>query len=261
MNRNDPKGTCDNTTYSTGNDGTIIVDCTDSDSGWSWGDPFEGFWESMTGSDFNPSAFASAMCLGMSQCGDPYLTVTPAMALQFTFDQGYGDAMSALAIPSCAGLFTNGAAVMQALGDANPQQLLAQYYSQGWLTFGTTFIPNGGGAPQAFADLGPNALTNTGGVTTYANAAYTNGNGVNVSVNQIALNTNSFVFTGMVQSNGFLAAVGTVVPGQFGGMSQAQITAAAIIHELLHAVGAIPQDGTSPGQSATNSANVKNNCF
>jgi hypothetical protein len=197
----------------------------------------------------------------VSQMTDAYLTVTPAMALQYEFDQGYEDAMQRLANPDCAALFATGAGTMQALGDANPQQLLGQYYQQGWLTFGTTFVPSGGGDPQTFASLGQYASTNTGGVTTYANAAYTNPNGVRISVNQIALNTNSFAFTGMVQSNGSLAAVGSVVPGQFGGMSQSDITAAAIIHELLHAVGAIPSDSGDPTASGNNSTTVKSTCF
>ena len=56
-------------------------------------------------------------------------------------------------------------------------------------------------------------------------------------------------------------AVGVAEPKAFGGMGQAQILGAAIIHELLHAVGAIPTDGNNPGKSLVNSITVKEACF
>jgi hypothetical protein len=150
---------------------------------------------------------------------------------------------------------------MAALGVSNPADLLNLDLGQGWLTYGTTFTPNGGGNPKTFASLGVNATTNTGGVTTYANAQFVNSRGVTVSVNRIALNTDSFAFTGQVMSNGYLTAVGNVQPTAFGGLAQPQIIGAAIIHELLHVVGAIPSDGGNSTQSQTNSETVKRNCF
>jgi RHS repeat-associated protein len=184
---------------------------------------------------------------------------TRANSDALTLASGILDANARLALPDCAELFS-GKGYMSALGVKSGQELLSLYLQQGWLTAGTTFVPNGGGAPQTFASLGGNALTNTGGVTTVANASYTNA-GTTVSVSRIALNTDSFVFTGFVWGEGGAIAVGAAAPAAFGGMTQPQITGAAIIHELLHAIRAIPSDAGKPNQSLANSALVKEKCY
>jgi RHS repeat-associated protein len=56
VNRFDPRGTCDQTTYSGSIDAdgnwTISVDCADYPA-WSWGDLFTGFWESLSGPSYS----------------------------------------------------------------------------------------------------------------------------------------------------------------------------------------------------------------
>jgi RHS repeat-associated protein len=181
---------------------------------------------------------------------------------QSAFSNGQRSAEAALQDSQCASLFAPGAAMMSALGVATPSQLLALYVSQGFLTYGTTYIPNGGGDPVAFSSRGEDAATNLGGVTSYASARYFNSStNVYVSVNTIALNTDSFVFTGNIMTNGAPMPVAQASEIGFGGFGQAQIMGSAIIHELLHAVGAIPSDGENPAQSEANSGTVRRNCY
>jgi hypothetical protein len=85
--------------------------------------------------------------------------------------------------------------------------------------------------------------------------------GARVGVNMIFMNVSSFAFTGMIYTTqGGFDQVGNRVAA-FAGLNQSQILASSIIHELLHAVGAIPSDGASLGQSGANSSTVRDACF
>jgi glycine cleavage system protein P-like pyridoxal-binding family len=82
------------------------------------------------------------------------------------------------------------------------------------------------------------------------------------------MNVDGFAFTGQVQAvntQGNIVSVDvTTLPNMgFQGLTGPEITAAAIIHELLHAVVAIPHDHGGPGSlpSSTNSERVRFDCF
>jgi RHS repeat-associated protein len=85
---------------------------------WGWGDPFDGFWESMAGPNFNPSAYAQ--CLAVPGCYTPLpgggtfqapgtanpLGATGVGASAFVLEQAVDLAFQALSLPSCNKLFS-----------------------------------------------------------------------------------------------------------------------------------------------------------
>ena len=189
--------------------------------------------------------------------------------LAATWNAGLAEAANVLAQPGCAALFNGVGGAMAVLDASNPVELLSNYVANGFMTYDSSFRQSGvqpGGAMVDFGSLpGFGSTWNVGGVTTYANNRYTNSSGTTVSVNSIFLNVWSFAFTGIMyvsgQNNGFVPVGSTASSAAFAGLSQPQITALTIIHELLHAVGAIPSDATSDAQSQINSDTVRKACF
>jgi hypothetical protein len=107
------------------------------------------------------------------------------------------------------------------------------------------------------------ATWNTGAVTSAATNTYINSAGATQSVASIFLNANSFAFTGYVctTGNNCFHPVGDVSLG-FVGLNQSEITAAVIIHELLHVAGGVVfNDAGSDFLSGMNARTVRARCF
>jgi RHS repeat-associated protein len=181
-----------------------------------------------------------------------------------TWSAGLAEAANLLSKSSCSN-FLQGNTANLGLGVATPADLLNLYVEQGFLTYSSDFRANGvhpGGGDLVFGGAGTGTSTfNTGGITTYATDSYVNSTGTRISVNAIFMNVNSFAFTG----NAFLNVGGFTPVGQvdraFAGLSQAQILALSILHELAHVTGAIGSDGGNAGLSSANSLLVRVGCF
>jgi len=183
-----------------------------------------------------------------------------------TYQAGLTEAMRILGTDQdCQKLFAKGQAVMNTYGANTGSGLLSILDASGLLRYSSGFVTNGKTEWVSFASrtLDGTSKTNLGGVTTYASGNFVTPGGTSISTGTITLNVDSFVFIGLVSSNGRMTAVGSIAPSAFGGMNQTQIMAAAILHELGHFVGALPSDG-APGQSGLSNANsetIRRTCF
>ena len=138
----------------------------------------------------------------------------------------------------------------------NPLTLLSTYTSNGLISAGTSYreLQPGGGMRQVNF-----TSADVGAVTSTAAGSYPGSTPrVRISANPITINENGFYFSG---NNSAGVAVNTLQRAGFRGLSLAQIRGAVIIHELLHAAGRIPSDGTNPTQSQANSELVRRFCF
>ncbi|MFN0110981.1 MAG: RHS repeat domain-containing protein, partial [Blastocatellia bacterium] len=160
---------------------------------------------------------------------------------------GVQDALGALDRESCRTLFEG-----HLVGFSSAKDMLNTYMSNGLIEISDTYRQNGNqGSRVAFND------PSTGARTTYATGSFVNAAGTRVSANVIIVNSNGFYVSGTVNN----IPVNTMQGQGFEGMNLQQIRGAIILHELLHAAGAIPSDGTTPGQSSANSELVRENCF
>ena len=98
---------------------------------------------------------------------------------------------------------------------------------------------------------------NTGAITSRAAGTFPG----NISAPVITVNSNSFYVTGKLADRSDASKL-----PYFRGLSQTDIRAAVIIHELAHAMNVIPSDGQLQGgepnpQSAANQQKVYDDCF
>ena len=213
-------------------------------TGWGWGDPFSGFWESMAGPNFNPSA--AAQCMATLGCYTPLpgggnfqapgtanpLGATGAQAGAFVLEQAVDLAMQVLSLPSCSKLFAP-------LAGPPPAVLLLDLYA------GTT----------SYGNIKFGAIAQgTPGVTTYATT--TSG------ITPINSTTGQALIT--LQTQGAGASLWA-----FSGAPSYVNAAATIIHELGHAANIIFGPGSSSivddvdntAQSTANQNTVLQDCF
>lgn len=166
-------------------------------------------------------------------------------------------AVSKLTDPTspCSQLFGT---TTESLGFYSPGLFAQAMFNSGLIQIGTSFRNNGGTGSSPFAG------TNTAAVTSYATGRLQLPSGGQVSGNGISVNANSFFMTGQLADG---RQVNTLPNAGFYGLSLPNIRIAVIIHELLHSMGAIPQDGQGQrtpddrSQSEANSEAVRNACF
>ena len=162
------------------------------------------------------------------------------------FDNAIADAKHRL-LTKCPDLFPQ---AKSAPWGGSGAAMLELYEREGFISYGTTYVANGGAGLLEFS--GPNV----GGVTTYANASH-----MGVSTNRISLNYKGFGFTGQIIQDGKWVDVRRAQPSAYSGLNQVEILSLIIIHELGHAAGAIPSDAGSVGASMKNSEVIRNKCF
>lgn len=161
----------------------------------------------------------------------------------------------------CAGLFKGNGQISPTSGislfGGDPQKMLDTYRQAGLFQVGNGFYVTSDGKSK---DFGPG----TGAVTLVGQGSYYNSDGTRTNASRIVINASGYYFTGLLYGN-FGPPVSTLDGQGFEGLTVDQVQAAIIIHELLHAAGAIPADGPDsnalPKQSQANSELVRNTCF
>lgn len=102
-----------------------------------------------------------------------------------------------------------------------------------------------------------------GAVTNHAASSFRNSAGVMQSASVITINRNGFYFSGRLDDG---SDVTLIKGGGFERLDMSKVRGAVIIHELLHAMGRIPNDVPAQlkdggKQSMANAQLVRKNCF
>jgi RHS repeat-associated protein len=211
---------------------------------WTRPDPYKGSMKLGNPQSFNRYSYV---------LNDPINLVDPS-GLDFWDDvaavaQGLGAAREALNSSLCRNFLRNSRGSGYRYWD--PRTVFEAYISQGLIGVGSQF--DDFGTTRNFRDGDVGAATTIG--YTSSGRGITLGSG-SISASQITINLNGFFFS-LRTTRG----VNVTSRPEFSGLTSAQVRGAVILHELAHAFGVIPPDGTSPTQSQANSETIKKMCF
>jgi RHS repeat-associated protein len=160
--------------------------------------------------------------------------------------QGIDAAFATLESSLCRGLFRGASSYP----GRDPRLVLAAYIRAGLIGVGSQY--------DRFGEMSDFPSGDTGAITTlgYNTRGGVTLNGIRTAASQITINRNGFFFSLRTVSGSHV----TNFPG-FGGLSDSNVRGAVILHELAHAFGVIPTDGTNPAQSRRNSVRIQQLCF
>jgi RHS repeat-associated protein len=158
---------------------------------------------------------------------------------------GIDEARKRLLNKLCKDLFKN--------SGVDPSTLLDNLDNNGLIQISDSYPKPGNPAKRDHFETG-----NIGAETTQGAASYPlpTDHSIRVSAPIITINQNGFYFSGRMTN---LTPVNDL--GEFSGLDIGEVQAAVIIHELLHAAGAVKPDGDDPAASQQISQDVYNNCF
>lgn len=144
----------------------------------------------------------------------------------------------------------------------DPVALIERFLSAGGLRWGNLYPQEKTSKDNAEPTLYFKAFSdaNTGAITTSAIViTIKKSQNLWVSLPVITVNTKGFLFTGKAKSGREVLELENT--GFESLNSHTQMVAVGLIHEFLHAIWAIPKDGTDPHQSIGNNRTVTRGCY